>query len=292
MAKDLDRDRIEASAGLAGPPLDAAGDPDERTVSPNNIVGAAVKVLDALRVICASREPVRAGAIARELGVSMPTAFRAAETLVASGFVRHARDGQGYLPSLQVLELGAEIVDHIGIKQIAREVLEEVKRQFGEPIALAVREDDSVVFIDRIEGTRGLRFYCDIGRRLPLHAGAAARSLLAFLPESEFEAYVRSAELEAFTALTRTDEAALRMDREQIRRVGYAVSIDEVDVGVSAVGVPIVDARDRVVAVMSVANMTARWGSAEIEARGRALREAAVRIRRQAWPRYIVGTSR
>lgn len=264
----------------------------ERAVSPNNIVGAAVKVLDALRVICASREPVRAGGIARELAVSMPTAFRAAETLVACGFVRHARDGQGYLPSLQVLELGAEIIEHIGIKQISREVLEEVKRQFGEPMTIAVREDDVVVFIDRIEGTRGLRFYCDIGRQLPLHAGAAARSLLAFLPEAEFEAYVTSGQLKVFTERTRTDPAALRRDRELIRRVGYAVSIDEVDVGVSAVGVPIFDLRDRVVAVVSVANMTPRWGAPEIEARGRALLEAAGRIRRQAWPRSILGATR
>ena len=272
--------------------LDTGIDADERTVSPSNIVGAAVKVLDALRVICASREPVRAGAIARELGVSMPTAFRAAETLVASGFVRHARDGQGYTPSLQVLELGAEIVDHIGVKEIAREVLEEVKRQFGEPITLAIREDDSVVFIDRIEGTRGLRFYCDVGRRLPLHAGAAARSLLAYLPESEFEAYLEQGALEAFTDQTRTDGETLRRDRDQIRRAGYAVSIDEVDVGVAAVGAPIFDARNRVIAVVSVANMTARWAPADIEARGRALREAAVRIRRQVWPRYVPGSPR
>lgn len=255
------------------------------TPAPNsNLVRSAVKVLEAFRFLCRMDRPVLVSEIAEELCTSVPTAYRAAETLVACGFAQHAPTGRGYVPSLEVVELAGSIVDHLGIKAIARGVLVSVARKFGETITLATRDADDVVFIDRIEGTRDLRFYCDIGRRLPLHAGAAPRCLLAHLSDAEFETYLSHADLRTLTPRTRVTREQLEHDRREIRRHGYSVSMDEVDLGVSAVGVPIRSPEGRVLAVIAIANLTVRWSRRDIRARASAMREAAVRIQNQCWP--------
>lgn len=214
----------------------------------------------------------------------MATAFRAAETLVACGFARPDPSGHGYVASLDVVELAGAIIDRTSIKSIARETLAEVARTFGETVTLAIREGDHVVFIDRIEGTSNVRFFCDIGRRLPLHAGAAARCILAHLPDDDFAAYTSRTDLEALTPRTRVDQGALERDRHDIHRHGFAVSVDEVDTGVSAIGVCILNQYDEVLAAAAIANLTARWKRADIRGRAAAMREAAVRIQHRCRP--------
>lgn len=252
--------------------------------SNTNVVQSAVKVLDALRIMCRMDGPVLASQIAADLGISVPTAYRAAETLVATGFARPSPTGHGYVPSFDVLELAGSIVDHLGIKMIAREILVNVARTFGETVTLAVRDGDDVIFIDRIEGSRDLRFFCDIGRRLPLHAGAAPRCLLSHLSDAEFETYLDRVDLQPLTPRTRITRQELEHDRREIRRHGYSVSIDEVDLGVSAVGVPILNPTGDVLAVIAIASLSVRWHREDIRARATAMREAAVRIQNQCWP--------
>lgn len=242
-----------------------------------NVVGSAVKVLRALRVLCAADEPVLAARLATELGTSPATAFRVAETLVHAGFARREAFGPGYVPTMDVVELSGLILGRTEITGLARPALTRLARRFGETVTLAVPDGDHVVFVDRIEGARTVRFYCDIGRRLPLHAGAAARCVMAHLPQHRFDAFL-TAERERLTPSTRTSADELIADRAAIRAAGYAESLDEVDIGVSAVGVPILNADGKVLAAVAIASLSVRWGSEDRAARATAMRAVAVEL--------------
>src|SRR5699024_9476634 len=156
-----------------------------------------------------------------------------------------------------------------------------------ETVMMAIRDRSHVIFIDRMEGTKNLRFYCDLGRRLPLHAGAAGRCILANLEDEEFNAYIARESLEKLTPQTLVDPERLTQDRRFIQDRGYAVSVNQVDRGVSAVGVPIINLRGEALAVITIANRTSQWTARDIETRARLLREAAARIQRRSWPIWL-----
>jgi DNA-binding IclR family transcriptional regulator len=243
------------------------------------VTSSAVKVLSALEFICERDTATGLGELAQALGVSTPTAYRIMQTLVATGFARPAgvREAQ-YEPSLRVVELASRVLGNNDLRRALLPVLHELATRLGESVTLAVPDGQEIVFVERVNTDTKIRFYCDVGRRLPLHAGAAARAVLAWLPEPEFERYA-ARELPALTSATRTGLAALRADREQVREAGFAVSVDEVDLGISAVAVPLLAVSGTVVGSVAVANLTARWTGADRRRRGEILSDV---LRREA----------
>jgi DNA-binding IclR family transcriptional regulator len=243
------------------------------------VTSSAVKVLSALEFICDRDSATGLGELAQALGVSTPTAYRIMQTLVATGFARPAgaREAQ-YEPSFRVVELASRVLDNNDLRSALLPTLHELASQLGESVTLAVPDGAEIVFVERVTTDTQIRFYCDVGRRLPLHAGAAARAILAWLPERQFESYA-AGNLHALTPATRTGLSALRADRAEIRAAGYAVSVDEVDLGISAVAVPLLAVSGAVVGAVAVANLTARWSDADRRHRGEILSDV---LRREA----------
>ena len=77
-----------------------------------------------------------------------------------------------------------------------------------------------------------------LGYRLPAHASAQGRLTLAFSP-LELQQRVLSRKLQAYTPHTITDAAKLRERLARIRTQLYEVSMDETQLGISAVAAPI-----------------------------------------------------
>lgn len=218
--------------------------------------------------------------VASLLGVSVPTAFRTLTALVRSGFAERNPSGSGYRPSLKVLELAGGVMGQVEVKDIVRTDLVEFAQQFGETVTLATPNKDSILFLDRVDAGNRVRFYCDIGRSLPLHAGAASRAVLAHLPDAQFEAYI-SRPLETLTSQTKVSARRLRQDRDEIRHKGYAVSHGEVDLGVSAVAAAILNDAGLAIASVSIANLTSTWSQTDVLRRARACRDLCARLSRR-----------
>jgi DNA-binding IclR family transcriptional regulator len=250
------------------------------SVKSSNIISSAVNVLQALRFIADSRAPVNVTQISEHLDVSHPTAFRIARTLTHEGFLEFDSSARTYQISMDLVGLAWNVLERVEVRDIARPLIQEIVRTFGETITLAIPSDGSIVFVDRVEGSTNVRFFCDIGRRLPLHAGAAAKAILAHLPQRDFNEYV-SQPLPKLTPKTITEVDGLRSQRQQIRERGYSISVDEVDVGVSAVGAPILNQSGDVIAAAAIANLTAKWDEDDVAARAVAMLELARKLNKK-----------
>jgi IclR family pca regulon transcriptional regulator len=79
----------------------------------------------------------------------------------------------------------------------------------------------------------------DVGTRLPAHATAAGRVLLAALPAYERDRYLRETPLERFTEYTITDPAQLRVAIAGAREQGWAIVDQELEIGLRAIAAPI-----------------------------------------------------
>jgi len=246
-----------------------------------NVIAAGLKALEALRLIVSEPESISLAALAERLGVSKPTAYRLARTLSQAGFVVPAGSRNGYRATMAIVELASQILERTPVRELAVPSLIGVAEQFGESVTVAVPEGDHIVFVEQIAVDRNVDFYCGTGKRLPLHVGAAARCVLAYYPEAIFEDYIRR-QLKAYTASTKTDPEILRTDRAEIRERGFAVSVEDVEIGISGVGVPLLNRAGEILGAATIANITARWDAAAIGERAAAMTDAAATIREVA----------
>ncbi|HHY92696.1 MAG TPA: IclR family transcriptional regulator, partial [Firmicutes bacterium] len=122
--------------------------------------------------------------------------------------------------------------------------------------------------------------YSQIGRKLPLHATAAGKVLLAHLPPAEQEEIFRRG-LAAYTPHTITDPAALREHLIRVAELGYAVDNEELEPGLRCVAAPIRNARGHVVASLSLSGLTATLTPERLPALVSAAQEAALAISRR-----------
>ncbi|KRA24468.1 hypothetical protein ASD65_08565 [Microbacterium sp. Root61] len=236
-----------------------------------NVLSSATRVLEAMTFICLQTQPVSLAALAAHLECSEVSAYRAAQTLIASGFIRAATGGRsGYLPSWKLVELAAPMLARNELRSFAQPVLRSLADKYDESITLAIPAGSKALFVDRISVNRSIEFYCDIGRRLPLHIGAASRAILAHYPAQLFEQYI-AGDLTSMTAATTTSPDLLREDRVSIRAQGYSVSREDVEIGITGVAAPILNRNGEILGAAAIANVSARWDEDDIRERGEAM---------------------
>ena len=90
------------------------------------------------------------------------------------------------------------------------------------------------------------------------------RVLLSGLDESELDAFLQTAELNAFTRATVTDQARLRKLIARVRRQGWAMVDQELEDGLRSVAVPIRNSTSAVVAAMNLSTQASRRTPAAI----------------------------
>jgi IclR family pca regulon transcriptional regulator len=90
------------------------------------------------------------------------------------------------------------------------------------------------------------------GSRLPAYCSSLGRVLLAHLPQDELDAYLERTTLTPMTERTVTDPARLRAILAQVRRDGYAVNDEELELGLRSIAVPVRGASGRVLAALNV----------------------------------------
>jgi DNA-binding IclR family transcriptional regulator len=94
-----------------------------------------------------------------------------------------------------------------------------------------------------------------LGGSLPLHLGAGPRTLLAWEPREEWEAYVARRPLEAMTEKTPATREALFVELERSLSQGYAVSDEDVTPGIASLGAPVLDYTGQIRAAVSIGGL-------------------------------------
>ncbi len=229
-------------------------------------VAAGPKVLEkALRVLdlfTVDRPAWSATEIGRELGMPTATAHRIVRALEARTYL--TKVGSRYRLGFAAIDLGRRATASVDLRLRLGSVLRELARTTGETALLTVYDENrhGSLCVDRIETTHSLRLTIEIGRVTPIHAGASAKALLAFLEKPIVEE-VLSRDLEALAPGTVTEVAAIRDQLEEIRRRGWASSYEENNVGAWGLAAPIV-VGGQVIASIGFAAPTARHSEATV----------------------------
>jgi len=96
-----------------------------------------------------------------------------------------------------------------------------------------------------------------IGDRVPIHASAGAKTILAY-SSKETRDFLLPSKLHRFTDNTITDKKELLRQLEEIRQNGIAFDVEEIDEGTSAVGAPLLNYEGKPVGAVVVAGPSQR----------------------------------
>ena len=219
--------------------------------TPVQVVAKVGALLDQL----AERGETTASELADRIGEPRSTVYRLLATLQHLDMVEPGTRRGTYRLGLALLRLGSAVVARFDERQAALPVMERIHEETGETVFLCIRRGHDAVCIERLDGRRVQSLALRLGGSLPLHVGAAPRVLLAFEPEDFWDEYVRSGPLESFTEGTPTTRKSLFAGLHETRERGYAVSDEDVTLGIAALGAPIYDYRGTLRAALSISGV-------------------------------------
>jgi DNA-binding IclR family transcriptional regulator len=194
--------------------------------------------------------------IAGELDVHKSTAFRLVATLEQHRLVEQSSDRGKYRLGVGVLRLAGATSARLDLVQEARPICRQLAVDTGETINIAVLSESSALYLDQVAGSSALQSHNWVGQHIPLHATSNGKVLLSGLDQERLDAVL--GKLPTYTPSTITRKPKLREELERVRDQGYAVAVDELEVGLTAIAAPIRNAHGDVVASMSVSGPTFR----------------------------------
>src|SRR5690606_38856856 len=154
-------------------------------------------------------------------------------TLVDRGYLQ--RDGRRYSagPGLQLLQARS---GGFSIAERAAPLVRTLRVQLNETTSFFIRSAWDVEAIVTESSEQALRYSVPTGARLPMHAFASGKALLAALSDEELDRYFAESERARFTPSTVTSEKALRRQLEQIRSTGFSLTDEEFSLGIRGIG--------------------------------------------------------
>jgi DNA-binding IclR family transcriptional regulator len=188
--------------------------------------------------------------LARRANLPKSTVSRIAADLVAQRFLD--RDGDRLYLGVRLFELGQTVEQPRWLRRFALPVMTELRDVTGQTVHLAVLDGPDVVFIAIVRGLPTSKPLARIGSRLPAHATALGKALLAFSPPAAVTA-ITSRPLERRTPHTITDPATLLREFVDIRRLGVATEREECAVDRACAASPILIPGAAPIAAISVA---------------------------------------
>ncbi|MFM9920016.1 IclR family transcriptional regulator [Lacisediminihabitans sp. H27-G8] len=212
------------------------------------------RILSILAVFEDSPAPRSLSEISTASGLPHSTTHRLLGELEEWGAVQ--KDARGrYQIGLRLWELG----QHAGrqLRDVARPFLQDLFGLTRETVHIAIRDGAEVLYIDRVYGTRRVPQASRVGGRLPMHATAVGRAMLAFEEDWVRDAVLVS-DLAQRTEFTKTDPALIGKDLERIRAQGFAIASEEVRLGSCSIAVPVFDGEGHVVAALGMVLPTSR----------------------------------
>ena len=214
-----------------------------------SVPGATVtsRVLALLGAFDARHRELSLSDLARRSGVPLATAHRLVAELAEWGALNRTEEGK-YVVGRRLWDIGLLAPVARELREVAIPFLHDLYGATLETVHLAVREDDHVLYLETLSGTRSVPVVSTVGSRLPMHATGVGKVLLAYAPD-DVRQRVLGAPLQRFLPRTITSPAILARQLDRVRADGYAVTDEEMTQGARSVGVPII-AGDAVVGAL------------------------------------------
>lgn len=232
------------------------------------------QAMDVLRLYSPERRDLGVVETAELLDAPKSSVSRWLRAMAEAGFLVREPSSGRYRLSMDLAALGELARQATSLQRLARPLLEGLAAETGETSNLVILDRGAAVNVEVVQSPRPIKHVGILGRRLPLHATAAGKVLLAWLPAEERAALVAEP-LRRHTERTICSRSALEDELERVRNAGTATAWKELEEDLAAASAPVRSHRGEVVAAITTSAPSSR-------VRQEALPDLAARVRTAA----------
>ncbi|KGT95737.1 transcriptional regulator [Erwinia typographi] len=225
-------------------------------------VSSVLKVFGILQALGEEREH-GITELSQRVMMSKSTVYRFLQTMKTLGYVDQEGDSEKYTLTLKLFELGAKALQNVDLIRSADIQMREISRQTKETIHLGALEEDSIVYIHKVDSLYNLRMYSRIGRRNPLYSTAIGKVLLAWRDVAEVKEIMAEVSYCRSTPRTVGSTEELLPVLDKVRAQGYGEDNEEQEEGLRCIAVPVFDRFGVVIAGLSLSFPTIRFSEEE-----------------------------
>ena len=160
--------------------------------------------------------------------------------------------GRSFFLTPRVLELGFSYLSSLDLTELAQQTMEQLAQKVGESCSMAVLDGSDIVYVLRVPVRRVMSIGLGVGARLPAFAASMGRVMLADLTDPQLDAWIQGNRFQAYTPKTLRNARALKSELQNVRKQGYAIVSQELELGLCSIAVPIRDANGVVIAGLNV----------------------------------------
>jgi IclR family transcriptional regulator, KDG regulon repressor len=211
--------------------------------------------------------------IAGKVGLHKSTVHRLLASLEGKGFILRSPSTEKYRLGFRLWELAANLSQSDDPEVILLPEMEHLRDLCEETVSLYVRDGLLRVRIQAVQSSQAIRRVAQVGARLPLYVGASSKVLVAFADAEVKEQVLQSPDWPAGL-----DRELFQRQLDEVKETGYAISIEEREVGAAAVAVPIYNRSQKLVAALAVSGPSNRLTADRMREQAPLLMEFAVRM--------------
>jgi len=213
------------------------------------IVRQVQNVFQILELFSSRRSPATLTEIADHFGWPRSSTFNLIETLCSSGFLYEPKFRGGYYPSMKLLKLANDAITGGPISERLRACIANIAQRTDETAALCALSGPQTIFVEVVESSSPIRYFAQIGQRVPTHTTSAGRALLSMLQKKERTAILQKCEWIRYAPETIMTMDALHDEIEQTQKRGWAQNNNGFEPDLVGLAVP-VDLEDRQFSMM------------------------------------------
>jgi IclR family transcriptional regulator, pca regulon regulatory protein len=215
-----------------------------------DFIEALARGLEVITAFRPNRPTMSLTDIATATGLARPTARRILLTLAELGYVR--AEGSAFALTPRVLDLGVAYVGSMGLWEVARPHLVRLSEKTNESCSIAQLDGSDIVYVARVAVPKIVALAVQIGTRFPALQTSLGKVLLAALCPEEVDAVLAEPGRSGLTPRWQPDreerEAALR----EVRARGWALTDEQLAMGIRSVAAPLRDGSGAVIAAVNV----------------------------------------
>ncbi len=255
----------------AGAPADSAV---RRTTHTVGVVDKAIDVLEAL----VWGEPQTIRELADATGIEKAAVYRIVNTLLERGFLAKDDTAKRYYPGPRLVAAAGTLARTEDLVSLATPYMEQLRDSFGETVNLAVLVGADVQYLEIIQSHHSLRTAASIGSRDPANSTALGKAILSQMEDDAVRHTIGQSDLRGATPRTIRDWNQLLKQLKEVRERGYALDLEENEVGAACVAAPITRSGASSFYAISVSGPSARMKPRLVARIGAQLREVATAL--------------
>lgn len=243
----------------------------------NNYIRVIERTMRVLEAFEGERE-VSLTELATRAQMVKSSVFRILFTLEQLAYIEKTASGKYVItPRFGQLNQTANAQAPAEIASLVQPFMQDLLRRYQETVNLGVLDGDKVLYIRVLESPHAFRLAAHAGIRSPLHSTALGKCLVCQHPRAEVERLLGKKPLQRFTTRTICDRNLFFRELERVRKRGYSVDDMEDSDGARCLGVPVVDARGKIIAALSISAPVSRMN----RARAREVMDALLSVSQQ-----------